>query len=625
MTILSHERSNVWIIVLLLGVNVAAGLAIVFALNYLHDQQLDHAKRETQNLSLAVDQSIRHEIGKLDLSLRTVIGQMQDHTLKSGQIDRRAIQNVIDHQKAIIPEANIWTVSDADGNVILHAAGNQPRPVLSDREYFIDLKSGNKTGLVITKPLIGRVTGKWEIILARAYQDNAGHFAGVILTSLSVSFLERLISEFKVEPRSILVLRDKELGLIARWSPNESQRTYVVGDTNTSEELKALIDKGLGQATYKAVSVYDPVERIFTYRLIGEVPMYAVVGVSTDDYLAEWYQLRNISAGFLAFFLALTNISTSLLYRKWRRQLQAEQALRKSERQFRSLAENTPDCIARYSIDGRLAYMNPSCIKITGRTLADIENAMVFDCGPPGYAQKVLNVARTGVSDHLDESITLEDGRILTHHIRFIAECDEIGKPRGVLAIGRDITERKEMEKALRQHEEQLQHIAYHDALTGLPNRILLTDRLNQGIANALRSGEKLAVAYLDLDKFKPINDTFGHEVGDQVLKTVAERMRGILRAVDTVARIGGDEFVLLLVGQTSNKSIGETLNRVLEAIATPVVFADYHFQLSASIGVSLYPEHDVDPDILLRNADQSMYAAKQLGRNQCVFHGQRN
>lgn len=191
----------------------------------------------------------------------------------------------------------------------------------------------------------------------------------------------------------------------------------------------------------------------------------------------------------------------------------------------------------------------------------------------------------------------------------------------GTLLLGS--IQRRQMLIALQRHEDNLQQIAYHDALTGLPNRVLLADRLRQGIAHADRSGELLAVAYLDLDNFKPINDAYGHAVGDRVLIEVATRMHNKLRAGDTVARIGGDEFVILLMGQSNVYETEHGLQRFLHAICEPLEIDGHSFKLTASIGICLYPLDDVDPDILLRNADQTMYVAKRSGRNQYVFFGQ--
>jgi len=171
----------------------------------------------------------------------------------------------------------------------------------------------------------------------------------------------------------------------------------------------------------------------------------------------------------------------------------------------------------------------------------------------------------------------------------------------------------------LKEHEKRLEHIAHFDALTNLPNRILLADRLRQAIVQAQRNGDKLAIAYLDLDGFKAINDTYGHEAGDQLLMSVSARMKQVLRESDTLARIGGDEFVAVLPELSDAESSMPMLNRLLLAAAEPAACGDLVFNVSASLGVTFYPQDgEVDADQLLRQADQAMYQAKLAGKN-CV------
>ena len=187
---------------------------------------------------------------------------------------------------------------------------------------------------------------------------------------------------------------------------------------------------------------------------------------------------------------------------------------------------------------------------------------------------------------------------------------DAWGKTRLYVALFSDITPLKEQQK-------QLEHIAHYDALTTLPNRVLLSDRLHQGIVQSQRRGQRLAVAYLDLDGFKTINDNYGHEAGDQLLLTVATRMRQALRESDTLARLGGDEFVAVLVDLADVEASAPTLARLLAAAAQPVQVGDTLLQVSASLGVTFYPQADeVDADQLLRQADQAMYQAKLAGKN---------
>lgn len=189
------------------------------------------------------------------------------------------------------------------------------------------------------------------------------------------------------------------------------------------------------------------------------------------------------------------------------------------------------------------------------------------------------------------------------------AITDEAGQVVNYIGIASDIT-------ALKQHEKQLEHIAHYDALTGVPNRVLLADRLSQALARTRRDGSILAVCYLDLDGFKQVNDTLGHEAGDRVLMEITRRIKDSIRGDDTVARLGGDEFAVLMMGLNASQECALSLGRLLEAIAQPIEVGSRLFEISASIGVALYAGEEADGDTLLRHADQAMYVAKQSGKN---------
>ncbi len=187
---------------------------------------------------------------------------------------------------------------------------------------------------------------------------------------------------------------------------------------------------------------------------------------------------------------------------------------------------------------------------------------------------------------------------------------DETGQIQSYVALFSDITAQKE-------HERKLEYTAHYDALTNLPNRILLSDRLHQAMVQVGRRGQQIAVVYLDLDGFKAVNDTHGHEVGDQLLKQVAGRMKQAVREGDTVARLGGDEFVAVLLDLEDQPACVPILNRLLAAAADPVQVGDRCLHVSASVGVTFYPQpQPIDAEHLLCQADQAMYQAKLSGKN---------
>jgi diguanylate cyclase (GGDEF)-like protein/PAS domain S-box-containing protein len=184
------------------------------------------------------------------------------------------------------------------------------------------------------------------------------------------------------------------------------------------------------------------------------------------------------------------------------------------------------------------------------------------------------------------------------------------------IVLARDITERKASEQ-------RILHLAHYDSLTGLPNRALLADRMRVAINRAARQAKRLAVLFVDLDRFKAINDSLGHDIGDHLLKAVAERMQTSIRSVDTVSRVGGDEFVVLLSEIETAEDAARVAQKIIEGLSQPYQIEKHELLLTGSVGICIYPDNGMEPNILLRNADASMYTAKEAGRNRYQFYSE--
>jgi len=209
-----------------------------------------------------------------------------------------------------------------------------------------------------------------------------------------------------------------------------------------------------------------------------------------------------------------------------------------------------------------------------------------------------------------------QDGRVAWLSSRGKTIADGAGKPYRMIGVSQDITERK-------RQEEEARFLAYHDTLTGLPNRRLLDDRLNQAVFLAQRRDARVAVMVIDLDRFKQVNDALGHRAGDAVLREAAHRIAGCVRKADTLARHGGDEFVVVIPDLRQDGDCQVVAEKILRALESPFRVDEREFSIGASIGVSLYPADAGDGEGVLRNADAAMYRAKQLGRNNCCFYNQ--
>lgn len=299
-------------------------------------------------------------------------------------------------------------------------------------------------------------------------------------------------------------------------------------------------------------------------------------------------------------------------------------ALEQANSLYHGLIENMRDGVAIYTAidegtDFVFTAFNPAAARSARISRDEVVGRKVRDVFPQVEAIGLFAVFRRVYRNGQAEShkTTLyEDERVSLWVENYVFKL-----PGGELvAVFADVSEQKTAEQALLQSQATLEQLAYYDALTGLPNRRLLLDRLGQAIAVADRAGTSLAVCYVDLDDFKPVNDRLGHAIGDRLLQAVAQRLRSVTRVSDTVSRWGGDEFTLLLTGLAGAPEAEESVTRILHAVAAPYQVDEHSLSLSASIGVAVYPLNDVSGDTLLRHADHAMYGAKQRGRNGYQF-----
>jgi diguanylate cyclase (GGDEF)-like protein/PAS domain S-box-containing protein len=231
--------------------------------------------------------------------------------------------------------------------------------------------------------------------------------------------------------------------------------------------------------------------------------------------------------------------------------------------------------------------------------------------------QKVIAEKSEGFAEF---SITRADGAVRNLSAAEKVVLDDDAKVIRVIGVNMDITERKAADELNRIREEQLSHTAHHDFLTGLPNRMLLNDRVNRAIASASRNRKRIAVMFLDLDGFKQINDSLGHLFGDKLLQSIAKRLVDAVRMSDTVSRQGGDEFVELLSEVAHSEDCAITAQRMLQAVAEPHSIDQNELFVTTSIGIAVYPDHGRDAETLLKNADTAMYHAKENGRQSYHF-----
>ena len=293
----------------------------------------------------------------------------------------------------------------------------------------------------------------------------------------------------------------------------------------------------------------------------------------------------------------------------------AEQDLRESEARYRLLFDNSQDAILLTAPDGAILAANPAACRIFGASEAQLHSAGrdgVIDPADPRVERALAQRAESG---SFSGELTMRrlDGGSFPAEVSSALFTERDGQLRSSIII-RDITERKRAE-------EQLTYLAQHDALTALPNRLLLMDRLSMALAGARRNAKRLAVMFMDLDRFKIVNDSFGHDLGDRLLREAAIRLSENVRATDTVSRHGGDEFLVILPEIERDADAALVAGKLIDAFSRPFVLDETEIVLTASIGIVCYPDNGRDADTLLRNADAAMYVAKDQGRNRYQFY----
>ena len=294
----------------------------------------------------------------------------------------------------------------------------------------------------------------------------------------------------------------------------------------------------------------------------------------------------------------------------------AETALMESEARFRAVFDHAALGIARIDLGGHVIQTNPALCRMLGYEPWELEGTpLTAVIHPEDFDGATFDAI---VRDHLPPSrleirLLRKDGTLMWGSATASLVTSDAGDPLFMIGMVEDVSAR-------RAQAAELEHQALHDALTGLPNRVLLHDRLNHAIRVAQREGHSMAFMMMDLDRFKDVNDTFGHHSGDLLLREVAERLTAELRASDTVARLGGDEIAIVMMGVDGDAAAGAAARKLLRALEPHFRIEGERFDVGGSIGIALYPGHGEDADTLMRRADVAMYVAKRAGSGYALY-----
>lgn len=502
-------------------------------------------------------------------------------------------------------------------------------PDAAQLPFFEVLASG--ASRYVMDPHVGPISGEMVTGLLIPLRDNQGEFNGVLGISIELADLSQMWTAIPPHRGFGIAVADRH-------------GTVLFADTKVpltaGETLVELPDLMGQQASAQGVVTIHLSGRAYDVR-VEKVPVaewsLLAFGPSTGE-LAGYLRHSPMTWGMGVAILLLAATGVMLSRREghyYRRLYESEGRLRQhldeleikvaertaeltaSETRYRQIVETAQEGIWVLDAEANTIFVNQKMVEMLGCEVAEMMGRPLFTFMNKTScidAEKYLARRQDGISEQHDFCFRRQDGSEFWALLATSPLHDQSGRYTGALAMVTDISERKATE-------EQLKHLATHDALTGLANRALLQDRLEQSIHFARRSGRIVAVLLLDLDRFKFINDSLGHDFGDKMLRVLAQRLQQSVRTADTVARLGGDEFVILLAEVAEPEDVGLIANKILRNIADPLTIDGREMTMTASLGISLYPRDSDDGSTLIRNADIAMYRAKSQERSTFAFY----
>ncbi|HNQ64763.1 MAG TPA: PAS domain S-box protein [Smithella sp.] len=476
-----------------------------------------------------------------------------------------------------------------------------------DFEYQIITKDGQRKFLETSISLINNSAGR---IIA---------FRGIVRDRTQRKQAEEALRQSEEKYRSILENIEEgffEVDLAGNFTFFNHSLCSLLGysrEETLGMNYRQYTDKDSAQDVFRT---FNGIFR--TGMPVKEFDWFIIRKNKTRRYVEASIYLKKDSSGKPTGFQGFTRDVTDRIQAEFQKEAALE-ALRESEEKYRNILENIQEAYFEVDLAGNFTFFNDALCRMTGCSkeelrgtnytkFSDEENSKkvfqvfnkVFNTGQPTEGFDWLIIRKDSTKRYIEASVSLKK--------------DSHGHPAGFKGVIRDISERKRIEQ-------ELNYMATHDALTGLPNRLMFNQLLNQAILSAKRHKKQLAVFFIDLDRFKIINDTLGHDAGDLLLQEIARRFRHSLRAVDVVGRLGGDEFVILIEDFSDFAQVSKVAHKILSAAIKPMVIMSEECRVTASIGISIFPKDGQDEQSLMKNADIAMYFAKEEGKNNFQYY----
>lgn len=603
---------------LVFAVAAVATLAILVTVLTLvlartRESALAQQQHDLDAMARMFDRQVAQSFAKIDVVLRLVA---REHN-RLAALPQNLANDELKAMLETIPESQSLRIVDKTGRFRIDASGTLPDAVIADRAYFLQHKNNPDSGLVFSEPIFARITNNWVITLSRRLSNPDGSFSGHVQAAINADDFRRVFTEITHPPEGSIALLDSKGRLVAR----DPQVPELLGRVLAETPAQVAIRNGVTSGHYNNPSPVDGVRRVLSLRRVGEYPFYMVVAASEHQALEAWREKAwtyGVSIGFLILLLA------ALVF-VWQRSFnlackmaaRMRSAFENAELQSRQLLDSVPDPAWLRDTTGRYIAVNSAYLGLCGKPREEVIGKRLEDVWPARMAAAFFaidaKIIATGIPERDVGSQRRPDGKLRHYEYELTPLRDEFGRVASIAGFARDVTERQEAA-------EQIQFLVGHDTLTTLPNRVSLQSTMARAVAEGRGRNTLIALLLLDVDHFKDVNDTLGPGGGDHILFEIAGRLKETVMEKDTVSRQGGDEFAILINDCGSTAMIAVIAERILDALRRPLLIDGCEIALTASIGISLYPDDGDNFDALLKNADTALYTAKDAGRDNYRF-----
>jgi diguanylate cyclase (GGDEF)-like protein len=606
-----------WLILggMLLIAAIAIG-ATVMAGNF-RERALRNSERELENTVLLLARHFDQQLEDFSVVQKDVIAFMRSSGIATPESYRtrmsgQEIHLMLKSKMDAVSYVGGITIFDADG-VLINASGRWPVPSvnIADRQYFRTFKSDPHAPEMLIEPVFSRITGVWTTVIARKVTGPNGEFLGIIGRGIEPANFEKFFASVALGTGAAISMHHRDGTLLARHPHVDATigKNFRTGPANQRQVFEA------AQSTSRLTSPIDGNDRLISSRALAKFPIVIVATTTTEAALADWRAQINILIAIASASALAIAVLLFFVVRKLSQQHRiAQQRLMLEKQRLDTAVNNMTQGLLLFDSSQRLIICNKRYIEMydlsadvvkPGCSFQDIIAHRNATGSFEGDVERYVELVLRDITQRNAMVITTPDGR-------FVRVVNEPLADGGWVATHEDITER-------RHAEERITHLAHYDALTDLPNRTLFREQLRRELPHATQE-RQLAVLYIDIDEFKGVNDSLGHMVGDELLKSVARSLAGCVQETDFVARLGGDEFAIVQTTVGSEADVTYLVNRIYEAIRVPYQCLGHQVTTDASIGIALAPRDGADLDEILKNADLAMYAAKAAGRRTFRF-----